>query len=56
MEKRFIFINFPTLNHFRFDIKPVGNLQVSEMGTAFLHCQASGIPTPTIQWDKTEGK
>lgn len=36
----------------RFEVRPEGPIQVNEMGTAMIHCLATGEPTPTIQWDK----
>lgn len=31
---------------------PSGPVQALEMGTLMMHCQATGDPKPTIQWDK----
>lgn len=36
----------------RFLVFSDGPINVTEMGDAMLHCQATGDPTPTIQWDK----
>lgn len=37
----------------RFVVAPVGpTQQVKEMSSLWLHCQATGDPKPTIQWDK----
>lgn len=36
----------------KFSVPPVGPIEVSEAGVAVMHCQATGEPKPTIQWDK----
>ncbi|XP_065083102.1 tyrosine-protein kinase-like otk [Ochlerotatus camptorhynchus] len=36
----------------KFEIAPEGSIQVTEMGTVFIHCVATGDPKPTVQWDK----
>lgn len=37
----------------RFVVAPAGpTQQAREMGSLWLHCQATGDPKPTIQWDK----
>ncbi|KAH8299339.1 hypothetical protein KR044_000547 [Drosophila immigrans] len=36
----------------KFTVPPVGPGEVTEGGIAVMHCQATGEPKPTIQWDK----
>lgn len=36
----------------QFLIKPPSTVHVSEMGNTSLHCQPTGDPLPTVQWDK----
>ncbi|EDW60764.2 tyrosine-protein kinase-like otk [Drosophila virilis] len=36
----------------KFSVPPVGPVEVSEADVAVMHCQATGEPKPTIQWDK----
>lgn len=45
-----IFIN--TVIAPRFIVAPEGIIQAQEMGSAMVHCQATGDPRPTVQWDK----
>lgn len=36
----------------RFLVAPEGPIESVESGVAVMHCQATGDPKPTIQWDK----
>ncbi|EDW10218.2 tyrosine-protein kinase-like otk [Drosophila mojavensis] len=36
----------------KFTVPPAGPIEVSEGDVAVMHCQATGEPRPTIQWDK----
>ncbi|XP_075167352.1 protein tyrosine kinase 7 [Haematobia irritans] len=36
----------------RFLVAPEGPIESMESGVAIMHCQATGDPKPTIQWDK----
>lgn len=36
----------------KFLLGPKGPIQINEMGTTMIHCQAIGDPKPTVQWDK----
>ncbi|XP_030387990.1 tyrosine-protein kinase-like otk [Scaptodrosophila lebanonensis] len=36
----------------KFSVPPSGPIEVLEQGLAVMHCQATGEPKPTIQWDR----